>query len=96
MTFKEVLEQVIVWLEQDDRLSYRALKRQFDVDDEYLEDLKEELIYSKRLAVDEDGRVLVWTGGAETISVSELLSPAPDAQEGPSASNCHRVCPPCA
>ena len=86
MTFKEVLQQVIDWLEQDGRLSYRALKRQFDVDDEYLEDLKEELIYSKRLAVDEDGRVLVWTGGAETISVSEPLSPAPDAQEGPRTS----------
>ena len=29
MTFKEVLAQVIDWLQQDKRLSYRALKRQF-------------------------------------------------------------------
>ena len=29
MTFKEVLTQVIDWLQQDTRVSYRALKRQF-------------------------------------------------------------------
>ena len=29
MTFKEVLAHVIDWLQQDQRLSYRALKRQF-------------------------------------------------------------------
>jgi hypothetical protein len=34
MTFKEVLQQVIDWLQQDQRISYRALKRQFEVDDE--------------------------------------------------------------
>jgi hypothetical protein len=44
MTFKEVLAQVIDWLQQDKRITYRALQRQFDLDDAYLEDLKEELI----------------------------------------------------
>ena len=44
MTFKDVLAQVIDWLQQDKRITYRALKRQFDLDDEYLEDLKSELI----------------------------------------------------
>jgi class 3 adenylate cyclase/predicted ATPase len=47
-------------------MSYRALKRQFDLDDDYMEDLKEELIYSQRLAVDEGGRVLVWIGASAT------------------------------
>jgi class 3 adenylate cyclase/predicted ATPase len=47
-------------------MSYRALKRQFDLDDDYMEDLKEEIIYSQRLAVDEDGRVLVWIGASAT------------------------------
>ena len=28
-----------------------------------LDDLKEELIYAQRVAVDEDGDVLVWIGG---------------------------------
>ena len=40
------------------------LKRRLQLDDEMLEDLKEDLIYAKQLAVDEEGKVLVWAGGA--------------------------------
>ena len=36
-------------------MSYRALKRQLQLDDDALEALKDELIYAKQLAVDEDG-----------------------------------------
>ena len=43
-------------------MTYRALKRQFQLDDEVLEALKDELIYAQHVAVDEDGDVLVWTG----------------------------------
>jgi class 3 adenylate cyclase len=46
-------------------VAYRTLKRQFQLDDEALEDLKIELIDSQRLATDEQGTVLVWTGAAE-------------------------------
>jgi class 3 adenylate cyclase len=63
MQFYEVLAQVIELLQRQGRVSYRALKRQFDLDNDYLEDLKAEIIKAKRLAVDEDGDVLVWTGG---------------------------------
>jgi class 3 adenylate cyclase len=66
MTFDEVLTQVLDLLQREKRVSYRALKRRFDVDDDYLEDLKDELIYAKKLARDEDDRVLVWIG--ETAS----------------------------
>ena len=62
MTFQEVLAQVLTWLEHDKRLSYRALQRQFGLDEAYLEDLKLELIEVKQLAVDQDGKMLVWTG----------------------------------
>ncbi len=62
MTFEEVLAQIIEVLQRDKRISYRALKRRFALDDAYLDDLKEEIIYAKRLALDEDSRVLVWTG----------------------------------
>src|SRR5207247_866158 len=51
----------------------RVLKRRFALDDNDLEDLKEDLIYAKKLAVDEDGRVLVWTGG--TSSAPSTASP---------------------
>jgi hypothetical protein len=64
VTFKEILAQVIDWLQQDKRLSYRALKRQFAFDDDYLDDLKAELIEVRGLARDEFGQVLVWTGDA--------------------------------
>src|SRR5262245_19472873 len=63
MTFDEVLAQTIELLQREGRVSYRALKRRFSLDDEYLEDLKTEIIRAKRLAIDEDDSVLVWTGG---------------------------------
>jgi class 3 adenylate cyclase/tetratricopeptide (TPR) repeat protein len=66
MDFVAILDQVIALLRQRGRMAYRTLKRQFQLDDEALEDLKVELIKSQRLAADEDGEVLVWTGGAGT------------------------------
>jgi predicted ATPase/class 3 adenylate cyclase len=49
-------------LERRGRVTYRALKRQFQLDDDLLEDLTTEIIKAQRLAVDEGGEVLVWTG----------------------------------
>ena len=60
----KLLEQVLALLQQHGRVTYRALKRQFALDDDYIEDLKAELIQARRLAVDEQGAVLVWSGGA--------------------------------
>jgi len=62
VTFREILAQVIEWLQQDKRISYRALKRQFNLDDEYLEDLKLEIVKVRQLAVEQDGQMLLWTG----------------------------------
>ena len=62
MTFEEMLGQVRELLQSKQRVSYRALKRQFALDDDYLEDLKAELIKAEHVAVDEDGEVLVWVG----------------------------------
>jgi class 3 adenylate cyclase len=66
MTFDEVLAQIQEVLQREGRVAYRVLKRRFGIDDEYIEDLKADLIDAKRLAVDEDGKVLVWTG---TLSI---------------------------
>src|SRR5262245_20436216 len=66
MTFEEVLTQALAMLQRQGRVSYRALKHQFGLDDEYLEDLKVEIIEVHQLAVDQDGRMLVWTGEAGT------------------------------
>ena len=64
MTFEEILDQAIAMLQRRGRLTYNTLKRQFQLDDAALEDLKNELIKGQRLARDEDGAVLVWTGAA--------------------------------
>ena len=64
MTFDEILAQVLELLQREKRLSYRALKVRFALDDDHLEALKEEIIEAKQLAVDEHGKVLVWTGSA--------------------------------
>src|SRR5215471_12910850 len=83
MTFDEVLSQVQALLQREKRVSYRGLKRRFTLDDEYLEDLKEELIGAKRLAADEEGRFLVWTG--DTTAPSEQLSVASPSPATPSS-----------
>jgi class 3 adenylate cyclase len=78
MDYDAVLAQVLDVLQREQRVAYRVLKRRLQLDDELLEDLKDDLIYAKKLAVDEDGRVLVWTGGtssAPTPSVPPPLAP---------------------
>jgi len=64
--FVAVLDQVIALLRQRGRLTYSTLKRQFQLDEAVLEDVKNELIEGQRLAVDERGNVLVWLGDART------------------------------
>jgi len=75
MDYDAVMAQVLALLQQEQRLSYRVLKLRFQLDDETLEALKEDLVYAKKLAVDDEGRVLVWTGG--TLSASTTASPMP-------------------
>src|SRR5256885_7699139 len=75
MTFEEILDQAIALLQRRGRVTYRTLKRQFNLDDEALADLKAEIIKGQRLAVDEDGEVLVWTGGA-TNSLTSTRGPS--------------------
>jgi hypothetical protein len=62
VTFNKVLSQTIAMLQQHGRVSYRALKRQFALDDAFLEDLKYELVAVQQRAIDQDDTVLVWTG----------------------------------
>ena len=55
MDFYAVLDQVVALLRSRRRVSYRALKRQFALDDELLADLRAELRYAHYpIAEDED------------------------------------------
>ena len=76
MTFEDILDQAISMLQRRGRLTYRTLQRQFQLDDAALEDLKEELIYGQRLAVDEEGRVLVWSGVTESSAAAPVSPPS--------------------
>ena len=73
MDFYDVLDQVLDLLRQRGRVTYNALKRQFGLDEACLQDLKDEIIVAQRVAMDEDGKVLVWTG--------DVAAPPPLAAE---------------
>jgi len=61
--FSEIVNNAVAMLRESGRVSYRALRLEFDLDKEQLDALKEELIEIRELAVEKDARMLVWTGG---------------------------------
>src|SRR3989442_6478089 len=77
MDFYAVLDQVVDLLRSRQRATYRTLKRQFNLDDAALEDLKEELLFTHPQIADEGGRGLVWT--SDTGSEPASPSPAPSS-----------------
>ena len=53
MDFYEAVRQVLKLLQQQGRVTYRGLKLQFKLDDETLEALKEEILYSQPQVADD-------------------------------------------
>ena len=64
MEYEELVAKVIELLQREKRVPYRSLKRRFELDDDYVDDLKIDLIEAKRLASDENDRILVWLGAS--------------------------------
>ena len=89
MDFVAVVDQAIALLRQRGRLTYRTLQLQFQLDAAHLEALTDELIKGQRLATDEDGAVLVWTGDPATpvspASPASVPAPPPAASVPPEA-----------
>ena len=79
MTFDDILAQIIDLLKRQGRVSYSALKRRFDLNDDYLNDLKDELLYVHPVR-DDEGRGLVWTGHVQ----GTIETPSPPSQAIPS------------
>jgi class 3 adenylate cyclase len=77
--FVAVLDQVLALLRQRGRMTYRTLQRQFQLDDDAVHDLTEELLYAHPEVHDDAGRGLVWTGEAGTASAA---TSAPMASPG--------------
>jgi class 3 adenylate cyclase len=63
MDFYALLDQAVALLQSRGRVSYRALKEHFGLDDERLDALRVELLYAHPGAISEDGHGLVWTAG---------------------------------
>jgi class 3 adenylate cyclase/predicted ATPase len=80
MDFYEVVGQVLALLQRQGRVSYRALKRQFGIDDDFIEDLKEELLYAHASVVQADERGFTWTGKPEDIEVTTRQPDQPASQ----------------
>jgi class 3 adenylate cyclase len=83
VTFEEVLTQTVAMLQRLGRVSYRALQRQFDLDDDYLEDLKEALLYAYPTLIDDVGRGLIWSSDVEAPPGAPPSSARPASQPMP-------------
>ena len=75
MNFDELLEQVLALVQRQGRVSYRAIKRRFDVEEDYPADLREEILFTHPHIREEEGRGLVWT--AAPAPTGELMPPSP-------------------
>jgi class 3 adenylate cyclase/predicted ATPase len=77
--FSEIVDQASTLLQRKGRITYRALKREFALDDEALADLKDELVKAAQVARDENGEVLVWANDREpsTAANPPASLPAP-------------------
>ena len=54
-------------------MTYRSLKLRYQLDDELLAGVTAELISAERVAVDEEGKVLVWIGNDSLASRVQRL-----------------------
>ena len=77
MKFSEIVKQAIALLQDSGRITYRALKLEFDLSDEQLDVLKEELIEARELADDKDGKMLVWKGDGASVSTQSSTPQQP-------------------
>lgn len=81
MGFLEIVGRAKAHLREQGRVSLRALKREFDLDDEVLEELVEELVDVQQVAA-RAGKLLAWVGPAGA-GVGEERDP--DAREAASS-----------
>ena len=68
MKFTAILKATVWLLVTEGRVSYARLRREFDIDDSFFEDIRAELIQHKGLAADLDGQFLVWSPGAQVAA----------------------------
>jgi len=79
-----VLDQVVALLQRRRRVTYEGLKLQFDLRDEELVVLREEILYAQPRVVDDEGRGLLWTDDASAApaQASAVAAAPPLAMPG--------------
>jgi class 3 adenylate cyclase len=77
-----VVQHVLDLLQRQGRVSYRALQREFGLDEAYLDDVKEELLYTHAATVQADERGLQWI---PLTAASQETTGQPDQMASPPA-----------
>ena len=92
MKFSEIVAQASALLQRKGRITYRALQREFTLDEAALADLRDELIEGEQVARDENGKVLVWTGTLKEQPADHEEQPTLAAPASPlPPSSCRRA-----
>ena len=79
MDFYAVLDQVVEHIRSRGRVSQRALKLNFDLDDKHFQALREELLYAHGGTIREEGSGFVWAGESK-ISPTARQPQSPQAE----------------
>lgn len=79
MDFYAVLDQVVELVRSRGRVSYRALKLKFDLDDTHFQALKEELLFAHGATIRDEGSGFSWT--EEPTDPRAAPQPAPPEAE---------------
>ena len=77
MKFSEILKEVTWRLITEERISYRSIRNDFDLDDDGLDELRSFLVQKKGLAIDPDGKFLVLAGTAAPTDSPRSNAPPP-------------------
>ena len=70
MSFMETVRRARDLLREEGRITLRGLKREFDLDDDALEELVEELVDAQQVA-GREGKLLVWLDPARSAEGTE-------------------------
>jgi class 3 adenylate cyclase/tetratricopeptide (TPR) repeat protein len=95
LSFLEIVSQAKSHLREQGRVSLRALKREFDLDDEALDELVEELVDVQQVAA-RAGKLLAWIGparagvGEERDSAGVEAAPSAEPEQVPADDGEHR------
>lgn len=77
--FDALLTQIADLLQHQGRVSYSGLLQRFDLEKERLEAIKDELIFARKIARDEGGKVLVWNDTDAWSDSTDISHPEADS-----------------